>query len=74
MKTDDVGIFCSSLSNEYLIASKHFNLSRNDILKMCKVAINSIFGGESEVAKLEKSLSEFAAASPHLGASDVIAG
>ncbi|KAI9722649.1 MAG: hypothetical protein M1812_001580 [Candelaria pacifica] len=61
--TDDVGIFCSGLSNEYLLAAQHFKLSRAAVLDMCHRAINVIFGGEEEKARLRVALSAFEHAS-----------
>ncbi|KAK1146495.1 hypothetical protein N8T08_002924 [Aspergillus melleus] len=31
--TDDVGFFCSPVSNEYRLAAEHFNLNRKDVLQ-----------------------------------------
>ncbi|KAL9120928.1 MAG: hypothetical protein Q9187_002518 [Circinaria calcarea] len=50
--TDDVGIFGSTLSNEYLLAAKHFNLSRKELLDLCKSGIDSVFGSEDDKTKL----------------------
>ncbi|KAI9771191.1 MAG: hypothetical protein M1835_006463 [Candelina submexicana] len=57
--TDDVGIFCSPLSNEYLLAAQHLNLGRKDIFEMCHKAIDVIFGGEEEKNRLRNALSAF---------------
>lgn len=65
IQTDDVGVFCSQLSNEYLLAAKHFGLDRSDLLKMCRKAIDVMFGGEEEKERLRIALSIFERASGH---------
>ncbi|KAK4500188.1 hypothetical protein PRZ48_008374 [Zasmidium cellare] len=57
--TDDVGIFGSSISNEYLLAASHFNLSSYDLWQLCRGAVDSIFGGEEEKKRLYGLLDEF---------------
>ncbi|KAL4786363.1 hypothetical protein BJX76DRAFT_125499 [Aspergillus varians] len=57
--TDDVGFFCSPVSNEYSLAAEHFQLNRNDILNISRKAIDTIFGGEEEKERLRKLLDEF---------------
>lgn len=52
MQTDDVGVFGSTLSNEYLLVANAFDLSRNDLLDLCGRGIGSIFGGEKEKDRL----------------------
>ncbi|CAK3847975.1 adenosine deaminase [Lecanosticta acicola] len=42
--TDDVGIFGSSISNEYLLAAQHFNLAKQDLIELSRRAITSTFG------------------------------
>ncbi|KAI9923848.1 hypothetical protein ASPWEDRAFT_51317 [Aspergillus wentii DTO 134E9] len=59
--TDDVGFFCSPVSNEYLLAAQHFQLSRSDILSICKKSLDAIFGGEIEKDRFRKLLDEFEA-------------
>ncbi|KAK0721634.1 adenosine deaminase [Lasiosphaeria miniovina] len=59
--TDDVGIFRSSVSNEYLLAAEHFSLGRADLLKLSKRAVDSIFGGEAEKERMRRLLTEFEA-------------
>ena len=54
-----MGIFGSTLSNEYLLAAEHFNLSRKDLLDLCEGGIDSIFGGEDEKAKLRAAVRRF---------------
>jgi hypothetical protein len=53
-QTDDVGIFCSPLSQEYYLAAKHFGLDKKDIRKLCVGAVEVIFGGEAEKSRLRE--------------------
>ncbi|KAL4977369.1 hypothetical protein BDW66DRAFT_150222 [Aspergillus desertorum] len=57
--TDDVGFFCSPVSNEYLLASEHFQLKRGDLLNISRKAVKAIFGGEEEKRRLLNALDEF---------------
>ncbi|KAI9367814.1 hypothetical protein BJX61DRAFT_551008 [Aspergillus egyptiacus] len=57
--TDDVGFFCSPVSNEYLLAAEHFHLNRADILSIGRKAIDAIFGGDDEKRRLRLLLNEF---------------
>jgi len=57
--TDDVGIFCSLLSNEYLLLAKHFLLTREALLDICNGAIKAVFGGEDEKVRLHALLKSF---------------
>lgn len=59
IQTDDVGFFCSPVSQEYYLASKHFGLARADLIGLCKRGINSIFGGSHEKNRLLTLLAEF---------------
>ncbi|KAI9733161.1 MAG: hypothetical protein M1818_007279 [Claussenomyces sp. TS43310] len=52
--TDDVGIFGSSLSNEYSLISEHFGLNRGELCALAKDGIQAIFGGDDEKARLAK--------------------
>lgn len=47
-----MGIFCSPLSNEYLLAAEHFGLSRREVVGLCGEAIEAVFGGEGEKERL----------------------
>lgn len=58
-KTDDVGFFCSPVSNEYLLAASHFGMGRTDILWLCRRAVEAIFGGDEEKNRLWGLLDEF---------------
>ncbi|KAB8073153.1 Metallo-dependent hydrolase [Aspergillus leporis] len=59
--TDDVGFFCSPVSNEYLLAAKHFDLSRADVMAICRKSVGVIFGVEEEKQRLHRLLDEFEA-------------
>jgi len=59
LQTDDVGVFCSPLSQEYYLAAQHFNLSRNDVRALCEGAIRSMFGGANEEARLQQMYAEW---------------
>jgi adenosine deaminase len=52
-QTDDVGVFCSPLSQEYYLAAKHFSLDRSDIKVLCERAVDSIFAGPDEKSRLK---------------------
>lgn len=52
MQTDDVGIFDSTLSNEYLLVAQAFNLSRDDLIDLCDQAVEAIFGDRHEKQRL----------------------
>ncbi|KAH7067652.1 hypothetical protein BKA63DRAFT_570935 [Paraphoma chrysanthemicola] len=54
LSTDDVGVFCSPLSEEYYLAAQHFSLSRQDIRVLCERAIDSIFSGPDEYGRLQR--------------------
>ncbi|KAL4900944.1 hypothetical protein BDW74DRAFT_88997 [Aspergillus multicolor] len=57
--TDDVGFFCSPVSNEYLLAAEHFQLNRKSILSISRKAVDAIFGGDEEKQRLWSLLDEF---------------
>ncbi|GKZ34069.1 hypothetical protein AbraIFM66950_004207 [Aspergillus brasiliensis] len=59
--TDDVGFFCSPVSNEYLLAAEHFQLTRADVLGICRKSYDAIFGGQKEKGRLQRLLSDFEA-------------
>lgn len=54
LSTDDVGVFGSPLSNEYALVAKHFGLGREEICELARGAIQVIFGGEEEKARLQQ--------------------
>jgi len=45
--TDDVGVFCSQCSNEYVVVATHFGLSRLELWELSLQAIDVIFGDEA---------------------------
>ncbi|CAN9290435.1 unnamed protein product [Alternaria alternata] len=49
----DIGVELP-LSQEYYLAAQHFDLSRNDIRSLCERAIDSIFTGPDEHARLKQ--------------------
>lgn len=53
-QTDDVGVFGSSLSNEYALITEHFALSREEICALARSPIDMIFGGDDEKARLRQ--------------------
>ncbi|KAL2855839.1 hypothetical protein BJY01DRAFT_243028 [Aspergillus pseudoustus] len=57
--TDDVGFFCSAVSNEYLLAAEHFKLNRADIFSISRKVIDAIFAGEEEKKRLRTLLDDF---------------
>lgn len=52
MQTDDVGVFASKLSNEYLLVAHAFNLSRDDLFTLCDRAVEAIFGDMHQKQRL----------------------
>ena len=46
LSTDDVGIFGSTLSNEYFLAAQHFNLSKLDLINLAARPIATIFNNK----------------------------
>ena len=52
MQTDDVGVFGSKLSNEYLLVAQAFNLSRDNLIDLCDQAAEAIFGDEHQKQRL----------------------
>lgn len=60
LSTDDVGVFGSPVSNEYQLAAQHFDLDEGDLIELSRSAVASIFGGDSEKARLYSLLDLFA--------------
>ena len=58
-QTDDVGFFCSPVSNEYRLAAESFGLGRAEVLGICRNAVNAIFGGKLEKQRLRDLLEDF---------------
>lgn len=59
LQTDDVGVFCSPLSEEYALAAQHFDLTRSDVKSLCVRVVDSIFVGEDEKQRLRTLYSEW---------------
>ncbi|MCJ1286255.1 hypothetical protein MMC26_005600 [Xylographa opegraphella] len=57
--TDDVGIFGSSLSNEYLLLAKHFGLKRKELAELSLEAIEVTFASAEEKERLRWLLDPF---------------
>lgn len=55
--TDDVGVFCSSLSTEYLLVAQAFGFNQVELLALCSRAVDAIFGEEEEKARLRRAIS-----------------
>jgi len=53
-KTDDVGVFGSPLSNEYVLIKQHFGLSDEEVKKLARSGIECIFGGDEEKERLRQ--------------------
>ncbi|TVY49016.1 Adenosine deaminase-like protein [Lachnellula cervina] len=54
LSTDDVGVFGSSLSNEYALIAEHFGLDREEICRLARGAIDTIFGSEEDKQRLRE--------------------
>ncbi|KAJ6145789.1 Metallo-dependent hydrolase [Penicillium chermesinum] len=57
--TDDVGFFCSPVSNEYLLAAQHFGIDRAGLVRICEKSVDMIFGGNDEKNRLHRLLTDF---------------
>ncbi|KAG2009158.1 hypothetical protein GB937_007934 [Aspergillus fischeri] len=57
--TDDMGFFCSPVSNEYLLAAEHFDLGRAELLALCRESVDVIFGGQAEKERMRGLLLDF---------------
>ena len=52
MVIDDVGIFGSPLSNEYLLAAEHFSLDKSDLIRLSRQAVEVSFAGKQRMANI----------------------
>lgn len=50
--TDDVGVFDSTLSNEYLIAAGEFGMNRGEVVDLARKAIDGAFTGRERMMEL----------------------
>lgn len=64
LQTDDVGIFLSPLSQEYLLAAEHFGLNRDDLIDICKATSETIFASKDEAARIREKITAFRAEIP----------
>jgi adenosine deaminase len=60
-QTDDVGVFQSPLSNEYLLAAENFGLNKKEIIELAGRPIEAIFAGAHEKSRLKKLIADFSA-------------
>lgn len=58
-QTDDVGVFCSPLSEEYYLAATHFALDRKELKSLCVRAVDAIFTGPNERLRLLKMVADW---------------
>ncbi|KAG0648875.1 Adenosine deaminase A [Hyphodiscus hymeniophilus] len=54
LSTDDVGVFGSTLSNEYALIAEHFGLGRKEICELARSAIDITFADEEEKRRLRE--------------------
>jgi adenosine deaminase len=59
LSTDDVGIFESGLSEEYLLAARHFGLDKEQLVQLSRGAVDVIFGGEHEKERVRALIDKF---------------
>jgi adenosine deaminase len=52
LSTDDVGVFESSLANEYFIAAREFGLGRVEVVELARSAVSAAFGGRERMERL----------------------
>ena len=47
-----MGVFGSSLSNEYALIAEHFGLDRKEICELSRSCIDTVFGSEEDKERL----------------------
>ena len=57
--TDDVGVFGSWSSDEHWLASEHFCLSEDDLLRLSRCAMRTAFCDEATKTKVSKTMDDF---------------
>ncbi|KAA0187253.1 Adenosine deaminase [Fasciolopsis buskii] len=62
--TDDKGVFCSNLSNEFQLAVEYCGLTETDVFRVCENAIAAAFCSEQVKSQLRKKLDLFRARVP----------
>ncbi|KAJ8969335.1 hypothetical protein NQ317_014596 [Molorchus minor] len=65
INTDDKGVFCTSLSEEYEHAQNNFNLSNTDLWTIAYNAIDHSFASIQEKALMKKELKEWKTQNQH---------
>ncbi len=60
--TDDMGVFSTSLSEEYAIAARAFGLSMDDLAQLSEAALSYIFVGDEEKSRLRAQMQQGIAA------------
>lgn len=63
-QTDDKGVFCSNLSNEFQLAVEYCGLTETDVFRVCENAIAAAFCSEQVKSQLRKKLDLFRARVP----------
>lgn len=58
-QTDDFGVFNTTLSNELIIASKTFHLTRKDLIRLNDTAIACSFATPAEKVVLIEKMNEY---------------
>lgn len=53
-QTDDKGVFCTTLSNEYKIVQENFKLNTKQILEISNTSINLSFASKEEKVQLHR--------------------
>jgi adenosine deaminase len=57
--TDDYGVFDTSLSKELQICAETFDLSKMDVVKICRDSVDFSFASQNEKSLLMKKIDEF---------------
>ncbi|MEQ2193273.1 hypothetical protein XENOCAPTIV_029968 [Xenoophorus captivus] len=57
-KTDDKGVFCTDLSQEYQLAASTFSLSPDAVWELSERAVDCIFAGEAVKQQLKQKWTE----------------
>jgi adenosine deaminase len=59
LQTDDKGVFDTTLSKEFMLAIKYFNLNESDLINLLKCTANYSFASEIEKNKLIEIIDSF---------------
>lgn len=60
LQTDDFGVFSTNLTKELAIAAETFNLSFDDLIKLCHMAIDCSFALDDEKQLIHETIDSFA--------------